>query len=173
MNRREALTTGSYGIITGLDNTVTAVISRRHILIIIGIARLAARTHSRHTAQSGSRAVRSDRSPVCATAARREHRSSDRNFLLEFGGWLATNAPARAAAEVPREMRATAQTHLCSSRPQWDRRVSGNGVPAASRRIYTHLAEGHGYGQRAQFPATAITARTQASNSLRLNGFTI
>jgi hypothetical protein len=28
------LTTGSYGIITSLDNTVTAVISRRHILII-------------------------------------------------------------------------------------------------------------------------------------------
>ena len=46
MNRREALTTGSYGIITGLANTVTAVISRRHILIIFRMARLAARTHS-------------------------------------------------------------------------------------------------------------------------------
>jgi hypothetical protein len=33
MNRREALTTGSYGIITGLDNTVTAVISRRLIAV--------------------------------------------------------------------------------------------------------------------------------------------
>jgi hypothetical protein len=46
MNRREALTTGSYGIITGVDNTVTAVISRHHILIIFRMARLAARTHS-------------------------------------------------------------------------------------------------------------------------------
>ena len=46
MNRRGALTTGSYGIITGLDNTVTAVISRHHILIIFRMARLAARTHS-------------------------------------------------------------------------------------------------------------------------------
>ena len=46
MNSGEALTTGSYGIITGVDNTVTAVISRRHILIIFRMARLAARTHS-------------------------------------------------------------------------------------------------------------------------------
>ena len=46
MNRREALTTGSYGIITGVENTVTAVISRRHILIIFRMARLAARTRS-------------------------------------------------------------------------------------------------------------------------------
>src|SRR5260370_41739655 len=81
------------------------------------MARLAPRTHSRHSAQSGSRAVHSDRSPVCAAAARPGHRCSDRKFLREFGGWLATNAPARAAAEVPREMRATTHTHLCSSRP--------------------------------------------------------
>ena len=46
LNRREALTTGSYRIITGVDNTVTAVISRRHILIIFRMAQLAARTHS-------------------------------------------------------------------------------------------------------------------------------
>jgi hypothetical protein len=40
------MTTGSYRIITGVENTVTAVISRRHILIIFRMAQLAARTHS-------------------------------------------------------------------------------------------------------------------------------
>jgi hypothetical protein len=56
-------------------------------------------------------------------------------FSVNSVGGLQQNAPVRAAAEVPREMRATTHTHPCSARPasHWDRGVSGNGVPAASR----------------------------------------
>ena len=62
------MTTDSYGIITAVDNTVTAVISRRHILIIF---RMAQRTRQLMT--KGSRCKYDDadqlRLPICLGAA--------------------------------------------------------------------------------------------------------
>src|ERR1700694_5730866 len=146
-----------YGIITGVYNTVTTVIARRHIFIIFRMVRPAARTHSRRRARSGLRAVHSDRSPVCAAAARPGHRCSDRKYLRELG-WLEANAPEREAAGVLRERQAARHTRPCSTRPasRWGRRVFGHADQAASRRIYTRLAPDHGLVRPAPFPAAAI-----------------
>src|SRR6202048_4779992 len=147
----------SYRIITGGDNTVTTVIARRHIFSIFRTVRPAARRYSRRRAPSESRAVHSDRPPVCAAAARPGHRCFDRKYPREFE-WLATDAPAREAAEVLRERPATTNIRPCSARPasHWDRGVSGHAVQAASHRICTRLAPDHGYVQPAPFPAAAI-----------------
>src|SRR3982074_1464209 len=104
-----------YGLIPGVDNTVTTVIARRHTFIIFRMVRPAARTHSRRRARSGLRAVHSDRSPVCAAAARPGHRCSDRKYLRELG-WLEANAPATEAAEVLPERQAISNTRLRSAR---------------------------------------------------------
>src|SRR6267142_282058 len=147
----------SYRIITGEDNTVTTVIARRHIFSIFRTVRPAARRYSRRLAQSGSRAVHSDRSPVCAAAARPGHQCSDRKYLRKLV-WLEANAPAREAAEALRERPATKHTRLCSARPASyrDRRVYGHAVQAASRRICNRLAPDHGCVQPVPFPAAAI-----------------
>src|SRR3982075_3944996 len=146
-----------YGIITGVDNTVTTVIARRRIFITFRTVRRAARRYSRRRAPSGSPAVHSDQSPVCAAAAGPGHRCFDRKYPREFG-WLATNAPAREAAEALRERPATMHIRLCSARPapHWGRGVSGRAVQAASHRICTRLVPDHGYVQPAPFPASAI-----------------
>ena len=47
----------SYGIITGVDNSVTTVIAWRHILIAFRLVGPAARTRSQRRARSESRAV--------------------------------------------------------------------------------------------------------------------
>ena len=54
------MASGSYGIITSVDNAVTTVIARSKIFIIFRMARPVARTHSRRFARFGSRAVRID-----------------------------------------------------------------------------------------------------------------
>src|SRR5260370_21753194 len=98
--------TACYGIITDTVNAVTTVVREVIFSPPFRTVRPAARTHSRRRVRSGSRAVHSNRSPVCAAAAGPGHRCFDRKYLREFG-WLATNAPARAAAEVLRERPAT------------------------------------------------------------------
>jgi hypothetical protein len=64
----------SYGIITGVDNSVTTVIAWRHILIAFRLVGPATRTRSQRRARSESRAVHWDQSPACAAAARPGHR---------------------------------------------------------------------------------------------------
>ena len=83
MNRREALTTGSYGIITGVDNTVTAVISRRHILIIF---RMAQRTRQLMTKRSRCKCDDADqlRLPICGCG---DHEAALRNITLALERW--------------------------------------------------------------------------------------
>src|ERR1700716_4117887 len=96
-----------YGIITGVDYTVTTVKLRgAAFLSLFRTVRPAARRYSRRCAPAESRAVHSDRSPVCGADARPEHRSFHRRYPREFD-WLATDAPAREAAEVLRERPAT------------------------------------------------------------------
>src|SRR6195256_4629514 len=144
-----------YGIITGVDYTVTTVKLRgAAFLSLFRTVRPAARRYSRRRAPSESRAGHSDRSPVCAAAARPGHRCSYRKYPREFG-WLATDAPAREVAEALRERPATTHTRLCSARPTsyWDRRVYGHAVQAASRRICTRLAPDYEYVQPVPFPA--------------------
>src|SRR6267378_6041146 len=146
----------SYGIITGGDNTVTTVIARATFSAFFRTVRQAARRYSRRRAPSESRAVYSDRSPVCAAAARPGHRCFDRKYPREFG-WLATDAPAREAAGVLRERPTTMHIRLCSARPAspWDRGVSGHAVQAASHRICTRLARDHRLARPAPFPVAA------------------
>src|SRR6202790_2992598 len=105
----------SYGIITGVDNSVTTVIAWRHILIAFRLVGPATRTRSQRRARSESRAVHWDQSPACAAAARPEHRCCDRKYPREFG-WPATSVPATAAAEALRESTAKRQTRLCQGR---------------------------------------------------------
>jgi hypothetical protein len=50
----------SYGIITGVDNSVTTVIAWRHILIAFRLVGPATRTRSQRRARSESRAVHWD-----------------------------------------------------------------------------------------------------------------
>src|SRR6267378_693553 len=135
----------SYGIITGGDNTVTTVIARATFSAFFRTVRRAARRYSRRRAPSESRAVHLDRSPACAAAAGPGHRCFDRKYPREFG-WLATNAPAREAAEALRERPAASHIRLCSARPAspWGRGVSGHAVQAATRRICIRLAPDYG-----------------------------
>src|SRR5260370_32190738 len=129
----------SYGIIPGVDNSVTTVIAWRHILIAFRLVGPARRTRSQRRARSESRAVHWDQSPACAAAARPEHRCCDRKYPREFG-WPATSVPATAAAEALREWPATTHTRLCSARSasHWDRTVFGHAVRVASPRIDMH-----------------------------------
>src|ERR1700724_3111590 len=101
----------SYGIITGVDNSVTTVIAWRHILIAFRLVGPATRTRSQRRARSESRAVHWDQSPACAAAARPGHRCCGRIYPREFG-WPATSVPATAAAEALRERPATTHTRL-------------------------------------------------------------
>lgn len=55
-----------------------------HFHHVFRMARPIARRHSRHRAQSGSRAVHPHRSPVCAAAARPARRCYGRRYLREF-----------------------------------------------------------------------------------------
>src|SRR5258708_1681387 len=105
-----------YGIVSGARNSITAVIRAAALSSSFRTARLAPRRYSRRHAQSGSFAAHLDQPPACAAAARPERRCSYRRYPREHGS-LATGAPARELAEVPREMRATRRTHLCSARP--------------------------------------------------------
>src|SRR3981081_311670 len=137
--------TACYGIITDTVNAVTTVVRDIIFSPPFRTVRPAARTHRRLPARSGSHAVRSNRSPVCAAAARPGHRCFDRKYLREFGS-LATNAPATVAAEVPREKPATTRTRPCSarSRQRWGRAACGRADQAASHRTCTRLAPAHG-----------------------------
>src|ERR1700738_2474525 len=121
----------SYGIITGVDNSVTIVIAWRHILIAFRLVGPATRTRSQRRARSESRAVHWDQSPACAAAARPGHRCCDRKYPREFG-WPATSVPATAAAEALRERPATTHTRLCSARSASHRQsdVGNMGYPA-------------------------------------------
>src|ERR1700704_4748250 len=146
-----------YGIITGVDYTVTTVKLRgAAFLSLFRTVRPAARRYSRRRAPSESRAVHSDRSPVCAAAARPGHRCFDRKYPREFG-WLATDAPAREAAGVLRERPTTMHIRLCSARPAspWDRGFSAPAVQAASHRICPRLARDHRLARPAPFPVAA------------------
>src|SRR5882672_3324746 len=148
--------TACYVIITDTVNAVTTVVRDIIFSPPFRTVRPAARTHSRRRARSGSHAVRSYRSPVCAAAAKPGHRCFDRKYLREFG-WLATNAPAREAAAALRETPAATHTHLCSARPgsHWDQRVFGRDAQAASRRTCTRLAPDHGLVRSAPSPVAA------------------
>src|SRR3982074_934151 len=156
----------AYGILTRGDYTVATVKLRgAAFLSLFRTVRPAARRYSRRRAPSGSPAVHSDQSPVCAAAAGPGHRCFDRKYPREFE-WLATNAPAREAAEALRERPAATHIRLCSARPasHWDRGVSGHAVQAASRRICTRLAPDHGLVRRAPFPVAATRhERAQAT----------
>jgi hypothetical protein len=152
----------SYGNITGVDNSVTIVIAGRHIFITLRRVRPAARTHSRRRARSESRAVHWDRSPVCAAAARPGRRCCDRKYPREFR-WprqrrerSATNSSLLRATGVALGSR--------SLRPRRSSCQPSNRFPPRS-----------GSWVRATRPISCRrnTARTRASSSLRLNGFTM
>src|SRR3979490_2473936 len=148
--------TACYGIITDTVNAVTTVVRDIVFSPPFRTVRPAARRYSRRRVPSGSRAVHWDRSPVCAAAARPGHQCSDRKYLREFGS-PATNAPATAAAEVPRERPATTRTRPCSARSgqRWGRAACGRADQAASHRPCTRLAPDHGLVRPAPFPAAA------------------
>src|ERR1700686_3186440 len=137
----------SYGIITGAENTVTAVTARRHTFIVFRTVLPAARKYSLPRAPSGSPRVRSDRSPVCAAGARPGHRCSDRKYPREF------------------EWPATTHTRLCSTRPDLRRgpRFFGHAVRVANRRIGIRLAQDRELVPPAPFPVAATRlGRVQA-----------
>src|SRR5260370_38542458 len=146
----------SYGIITRAGNSVTTVMTERHIFSTFRTVRPAAGTHRLRRARFESRAGRWDPSPVCAAAARPGHRCCDRKYPRELG-WPAANAPATAAAGALRERPATTHTRLCSARPasHWDRAAFGPADQAASLRIDTRLALDHVSAQPALIPAAA------------------
>src|SRR4030088_3057633 len=102
-----------YGIITGVDYTVTTVKLRgAAFLSLFRTVPRAARRYSRRRAPSESRAVHLDRSPVCAAAARPGHRCFDRKYPREFG-WLASVRAEREPPEVLRRRAATLPLRLC------------------------------------------------------------
>src|ERR1700688_2686031 len=102
----------NYGIITGVDNSVTTVIAWRHILITFRLVGPATRTRSQRRARSESRAVHWDQSPACAAGAVPERRYCDRRHLRGCGS-LAEDARGKAVAAEHRKTQQEARIPPC------------------------------------------------------------
>ena len=76
----------SYGIITGVDNSVTIVIAWRHILIAFRLVGPATRTRSQRRARPESRAVHWDQSPAAPQPQDLDIDAAIENILVNSGG---------------------------------------------------------------------------------------
>ena len=76
----------SYGIITGVDNSVTTVIAWRHLLTVFRLVGPAARTRSQRRARSESRAVHWDRPQLALQPQDLDIDAAIENILVNSGG---------------------------------------------------------------------------------------